>query len=123
MTKSVDELITKLSTEKFEGKKIEWASTYLGGTIEVKYAHDKENNYIIKDKVIYVKRIDNTGDMTCFGCGSDILSATVTRSIWDGPFKMSGSGKVQKEEVPYCPKCEEKPSYHGSPIQLKSILA
>jgi len=40
------------------------------------------------------------------------------KEIWDGPFPMSGSGRCHYESVPYCPKCEEKPNIHGSPIRV-----
>ena len=53
----------------------------------------------------------------CTDCGSEIMSAIVIHPIWDGPFLGSGSGRCHNEKVPYCPKCDEKPSSSGSPIQ------
>lgn len=114
MIKDVGELIARLSKEKFNGEKIEWQKTNLD-RIPVKYVKDRENGYVLKGNVIYVQKISG-GDFTCFVCGSDILSATVAHSIWDRPGPCSGSGKVKYEEVPYCPKCEKKPNYHGIPI-------
>jgi len=52
-------------------------------------------------------------------CGTEIMGAEVAHPIWDGPFPCSGSGQCHYETVPYCPKCEEKPSYSGSPITPK----
>lgn len=51
-------------------------------------------------------------------CGSEIMSATVARPIWDGPFPCSGSGRCQYQDTPYCPNCETKPGFHGSPIRI-----
>ena len=52
-------------------------------------------------------------------CGTEILGETVAHPIWDGPFPCSGRGQCEYETVPYCPKCEEKPSFHGAPITPK----
>ena len=67
-----------------------------------------------QDWINYKKQIDGT--FKCLECGSTILSATIAHPIWDGPFAMSGGGRVFNEEVSYCPKCDEKPSFHGSPV-------
>lgn len=53
-------------------------------------------------------------DYVCTECGSEIMVGKAAPSIHDGPFPLSGSGKVENEEVPYCPKCEKKPNFHGS---------
>jgi len=49
-------------------------------------------------------------------CGTTILAAQVAHPILDGPFPGSGSGKCDYDEMPYCPKCEEEPNFHGIPI-------
>ena len=51
-------------------------------------------------------------------CGTIIMSTTVAHPIWDGPFPCSGSGRCHNEIVPYCPKCEVKPNFHGAPIDV-----
>jgi len=53
----------------------------------------------------------------CSQCDGEILGTEVAHPIWDGPFPCSGSGRCHYETVPYCPNCEEKPSFHGSPIE------
>jgi len=58
----------------------------------------------------------NNQTYACNDCGSEISGTTVTHSIWDGPGPCSGSGEVRSETVPYCPKCEERPSPYGIPI-------
>lgn len=58
----------------------------------------------------------------CKKCGSDIMAARVAHPIWltDGPGPCAGTGEVEYEEIPYCPKCEQPPNFHGSP-KMKSI--
>lgn len=56
------------------------------------------------------------GGFTCKDCGSIILTATVAHSIHD--FPGAGGGECRYEQVPYCPNCERKPDFHGSPIEL-----
>ena len=51
-------------------------------------------------------------------CGTGIMGASVAHPIWDGPFACSGSGQVHTETVPFCPKCEIKPGFHGAPIDV-----
>lgn len=51
-------------------------------------------------------------------CGEAIMMAEVAHPIWDGPFSCSGSGRCKYEIIPYCPKCEVKPSFHGIPINV-----
>jgi hypothetical protein len=63
---------------------------------------------------MYIQRGD---DFLCTVCGEKIMAAEVAHSIHDGPFPLSGSGRVQYEAVPYCPKCEKEPSFHGMPIK------
>ena len=71
-----------------------------------KKAKIKEQNYS-----------ENDGYYKCKTCSSDILSVVVIFSIHDGPFPMSGSGKTITQEFPYCPKCETRPEFRGSPIK------
>lgn len=62
---------------------------------------------------------DGQGRQTyeCGQCSGEILGATVAHPVHDGLFPLSGSGEVKYETVPYCPKCEEEPSFHGSPMR------
>jgi hypothetical protein len=62
----------------------------------------------------YVQKAD--GDFVCRDCGADIMGAQVAHAIHDGPFPLSGSGRCEYETVPYCPKCDPLPSFHGTPI-------
>lgn len=52
-------------------------------------------------------------DFTCTKCDSDILVADIAHTVRDGFFALSGSGKVKREQMPYCPKCETKPNFSG----------
>lgn len=56
------------------------------------------------------------GSWKCKKCQSDIMAAEVKRSVWNFPEACAGSGEVVTDFVPYCPKCEEKPSNRGPPI-------
>ncbi len=58
-------------------------------------------------------------DFICQKCGGDILIKEVIHSIHDGPFPLSGSGKTQKECLPYCPHCEKEDSIRGTIITAK----
>lgn len=51
-------------------------------------------------------------------CGEAIMGAEVAHPIWDGPFACSGGGRCEYETIPYCPKCEIKPGFHGAPIDV-----
>jgi hypothetical protein len=81
-------------------------------------AKDSEGNEYQRKRggsVIYQKVEEG---YKCVTCGSEIQYVEVIRPIWDGPFACSGSGQTAKEFVPYCPKCEQRPSVHGTPIQI-----
>jgi len=82
-------------------------------------ARDSDGVLYHKNKGSNVAYKQSGDGFVCTECGSEIQATTVAHPIWDGPFSCSGSGKVQNETVPYCPNCEKKPDYSGSPIQVK----
>jgi hypothetical protein len=47
-------------------------------------------------------------------CECGIVYQYKSNEQHDGLFALSGSGRVYQETVPYCPKCESVPSFHGS---------
>ena len=51
----------------------------------------------------------------CAKCGSVLCGATIAHTVRDGLFPCSGSGEVKYEIAPFCPTCEKKPGFHGSP--------
>ncbi len=55
----------------------------------------------------------------CLNCNSQVLLASVIHPIYGGSFPLSISGECHYEYVPYCPRCEKKPSSNGTPITLK----
>jgi hypothetical protein len=63
------------------------------------------------------KTTDRGENLYCTTCQAEISGAEVAHPIHDGPFALSGSGKVKTEIVPYCPTCEQKPPYHADPIK------
>jgi len=55
----------------------------------------------------------------CNKCGSVILSHTQIVSLHLREMPLAGFGETVRKEIPYCPKCEGKPSdtsfaYYGS---------
>lgn len=116
----VDKLEARLSKEKFEDKKLVWGSVVWeieGRKVPSKGLEDKENYYIVRDdhpalvipgtNTIYVEnKMD--GKASCFECGSEILFETITGSVHTSGLFLSGGGRTVCDEVPYCPKCEEK---------------
>ena len=61
-------------------------------------------------EAVYMQKSDG---YSCLDCNVGIMAVERIHSIHDGLFPLSGSGKVEREQIPYCPKCEEKPSTHG----------
>jgi len=87
------------------------------------FAEDSEGNKFMRGggRLVAYKLVSEKGNKQtyeCANCGSEILGARVAHPIWDGPFPMSGSGECHYEQVPYCPKCEEKPKFHGTAISV-----
>ena len=67
------------------------------------------------------------GESTQYGedwvhsCGTTLLAAEVSHSIHDSLIPLAGSGRVHTEIVPFCPKCQEKPSPYGAPIKSDPV--
>lgn len=55
------------------------------------------------------------GSYKCHVCSSDIMAVTQHKSVWlsDGPGPCAGTGEVERHVIPYCPKCDPKPSDRG----------
>ena len=55
-------------------------------------------------------------------CGADIEAVTQYRSVHlsDGPGLFAGTGEVEHHIIPYCPKCDPKPSDRG--VTRKTIM-
>jgi len=111
MPTSIEKLEFSVSREwkKFADKS-PWATCVLETAIT------PEGQKFIRKKgnALIYKKTD--GGYRCVQCDSGIMSARVAHSIWDDPFRCSGSGRCHYENVPYCPKCETKPDFHGSPV-------
>ena len=134
MTSSkINELEAKLSREKFKGNKLEWGSVIWeieGVKVPSKGVEDDDNYYIVRDdhpalaepvtSAIYVER-KKDGTASCFECNSKILFETITGSIHTSGLPLSGGGRTLSDNVPYCPKCEEKPKRKGGFSGMKPI--
>jgi hypothetical protein len=110
MSNEISDIVKDLNFEPFEVPS--WAEFQP----EIAKKNGIEYHRKIGSKIIYKQTNDG---FKCMDCGSDILVASVAHSIHDGPFPLSGSGKCEYEQVPYCPKCEKKPDFHGSFITIK----
>ncbi|MFH1917235.1 MAG: hypothetical protein ABIJ21_08300 [Nanoarchaeota archaeon] len=54
----------------------------------------------------------------CTRDGAKIMAGRIAHSVHDGPWKGSGGGRVEYEDVPYCPVHETKPDFHGKPREV-----
>lgn len=55
-------------------------------------------------------------ERVCPKCQRVMLSKRVAHPIHDGPFPLSGSGRVHYETVWYCGDCDREPPFHGAPL-------
>lgn len=55
---------------------------------------------------ILIKTSNGGEDWKCVQCESEIKCKDIHIPIHDGPFALSGSGRVKIVTLPYCPKCE-----------------
>lgn len=62
-------------------------------------------------------RPDGSG-YRCKDCNAVLMAVSVAHSIHFKDMHGAGGGDVQREEVPYCPNCELKPSPYGTPIEV-----
>lgn len=88
------------------------------------FARDLDNKLYMRRRggsIVYrLTSEDEEKNMTyeCTQCNGNISGVTVAHSIHDGPFPLSGSGQCKYEGVPYCPNCEDKPNWNGTPIDV-----
>jgi len=68
------------------------------GVMTVLRVKELEAQMVYREKK-YIRQTD--GSYECPTCGSTIQSISVSHPIWDGPFAMSGSGRVFNESSPY----------------------
>ncbi len=108
--------MANLQVEDLEFKIIENIPSWAAFKPEIAKKDGIEYHRKKGSKVVY-KKIDD--GLQCMSCDSEIQAAEVAHPVHDGPFPLSGSGRCRYEQVPYCPKCEEIPKYHGSFITLK----
>ena len=84
------------------------------GLFVLEFAIGPEGKHYLRVKGRDAVYVQNKEFLQCAQCGSDILTAEIYHPIWNNG--VAGDGKCRIEEVPYCPKCEEKPNYSGMPI-------
>lgn len=75
--------------------------------------------YINPDPSRFDFEVDSSGKQTgclvCKKCKGEIMAVHRIVSLWlkDGPGPCAGTGQTESEQVPYCPRCETKPSDRG----------
>ena len=73
-------------------------------------------------KIVYRKTTDGK-NYECVDCGSVIQTSGGYRPLHEGPFDGAGFGEVFREEVPYCPKCEQPPQFYTTPIRIPTNIS
>lgn len=108
-----NELSDTLNDLKFE-------SVEAGGLETVRFER------AVKEGVEFLRKVDSGiiyklkgKKYECLNCSSKVLSAMVAHPLYGESSPLSVFGECHYEYVPYCPKCEKKPSLHGLPIALK----
>lgn len=72
-----------------------------------------------KDGICYIKEGDG---FLCSACRGEVNALIIKHSVHDGPFPLSGSGKVVDEAVPYCEECEAIPDkIIGTPVNKTNV--
>lgn len=82
---------------------------------------DKDGNWLVLTESTLVQEEGEVKGWRHNTCGETVMDFIDYRPIWDGPFPCSGSGRVHRDHIPYCPKCEEKPVSQG-PIDLRRAI-
>lgn len=60
--------------------------------------------------------LDDNREWVCRTCKGNILVAKVAHPVHVAGLN-GGFGECRYEEIGYCPNCEKKPDFHGTPIQ------
>lgn len=58
----------------------------------------------------------------CKKCGTWLEQCTGYASVHDGPFPLSGSGRVLHYAYPYCPTCEPNPGNPSTFVDTEERL-
>lgn len=56
---------------------------------------------------------DHLSTFHCWECDAEVQCKTRRMSVHDGPFPLSGYGRVESVLTPWCPNCESEPSDTG----------
>lgn len=75
--------------------------TYLSNQSDVDYGRRKD-----APDQIFTKKM-SAADWTCLKCRTVARKAVIEHSTLHERFRIPGTRQLSKEEVPYCPRCEE----------------
>jgi hypothetical protein len=78
--------------------------------------HSDEEMAKLREKYNVVDRDDGSFTLSCKKCSGPIMGARVAHPVWIEGMGCAGTGECRYEQVPYCPNCEEKPNFHGTPV-------
>lgn len=107
------------------GKALVWARfSPRWADYPIEGAHCRECGLIFERKAggetIYVELPEFS--LKCLKCETPIATIAVTHKIEDGVERYFGEkNRIRVEAVPYCPKCEEKPDFHGNSIPIGKL--
>ena len=108
-------LLKKLADEKFNGKLPDFQDAKFD---QVKIQCYEDDNYwymfYSPAPTIIVQEKAMKKPPHCYVCKSSIKYVTRFNSVHFSEFKWPvGGGEVRKQRIPYCPKCNEKPTNKG----------
>ena len=99
-----------------------WATRILGieesesATINKEFTIKPSQQLAEKYPVLTESVFDEDTSTWLHSCGNLIVSAVVHHPVWNKLIPLSGSGRVQIEDRPYCSGCQQQPSERGSPV-------
>jgi hypothetical protein len=102
-------------SDKLKNLGLDFRVVSVGDWWSLEVARKDGVEYHRKQGSLVVYRAGDNG-FSCVDCGSEIKVAKVDHSVQDGGIPLAGHGEVETDRVPYCPKCEQKPSEYGMPI-------
>jgi hypothetical protein len=104
-----------------------WAHRVLGVQPVDIASHGREFHGIptqrtIEEYAVLAKSVfDGTKSLWIHECGTIVAVADVIHQLRYRAMPMAGDGRVQHEDVPYCPSCQAEPAKDGSVIYIEDL--
>lgn len=110
------------------------------GALTRLYPNDKKEQFLVFDGEVFSVKPSvlekpedekrDPGDMNnyvkegegykCKDCATGILGAQVAHSVHIKGMGGAGTGECEYSTVPYCPNCEKKPDFYGTPVEIEA---